>query len=119
MSRRGGLIQIQVGGVLQDAKGEFTYNLGNPVRSAVIGSDGVHGFTEEAQPAFIEGKITDRGSLDVANLQKTENATVVLVLANGKHVMLSNAWYAGEGSITTGEGEIDVRFEARSGSEVA
>jgi hypothetical protein len=63
--RRAGLLQLKVNGEIQDAKGEFTYDLGQPKRTAIIGADGVHGYMEEPQVAFIEGKITDRGTLDV------------------------------------------------------
>ena len=48
-----------------------------------------------------------------------DNATVTLDLAIGKTIVLSNAWFAGEGSVTTGEAEIAVRFESRhEGQEV-
>lgn len=116
--RKGGIIQVQVNGVLYDAKGDFDYNLGRPKRSAVIGSSGVHGFKEEPQPAFVEGKFTDRGNLDLDALVTLEDATVTVEAANGKTVVLRSAWYAGEGSVNTGEGEIGVRFEAVDGEEV-
>src|SRR5690606_31032277 len=82
--RRGGLIQFQVNGEIQDAKGNFTYNLGRPQREAIIGADGVHGYKETPQVPFIEGEITDRGNLDLDKLVSTTGATVTLELANGK-----------------------------------
>lgn len=115
--RKGGIISVNVNNILQDGKGDFEYNPGRPKRTAVIGSSGVHGFSEEPQPAFIAGKITDRGTLDFAALVETEDATVTLELANGKMFALSNAWYAGEGTGNTKEGEIDFRFEAVTGEE--
>ncbi len=117
--RRGGLIQFQIGGVLQDAKGSFSYNLGRPMREAIIGSDTVHGYSEKPQVAFIEGEITDRGTLDLASLVETTSTTITLELANGKVVVLRDAWYAGEGTGNTEEGNIEVRFEGASGEEVA
>ncbi len=117
--RVGGLIQVQTGGVIQNAKGDFDYNIGRPIRKAVVGSDGVHGYTEEAQPAFIEGKITDRGDLDLNALVMMKDVTVTLAAANGKVIVLRNAWYAGEGTVNTGEGEIVVRYESKIGEEVA
>lgn len=109
--RRGGIIQVQVNGVLYDAKGDFTYNLGRPKREAIIGADRPHGFTETPQVGFIEGEITDRGNLDLEALVTIEGATVVLGLANGKTFSLRDAWYAGEGTVNTKEGNIGVRFE--------
>jgi hypothetical protein len=109
--RVGGIIQLQTNGVLQNAKGEFSYNLGRPKRKAVVGADKVHGFTEEPQAGFIEGEITDRSDLDLDALVKLEDATVTLQLANGKVIMLRHAYYAGDGTGHTGEGNVDVRFE--------
>jgi hypothetical protein len=116
--RKGGIIQVQVGGVMQEAKGTFTYGLGTPKRDTVVGADGVHGFKETPQVAFLEGAFTDRASLDAKALLETEDATVTLVLANGKTVVFRDAWYAGEGTISTDEGEIGVRFEAKSAEEI-
>lgn len=116
--RRGGLIQFQVNGELYDAKGEFTYNLGRPKREPIIGADGVHGYKETPQVAFIEGAVTDRGALDLAKLTGIALATVTLELANGKVVVLRDAWYAGDGTGSTDEGNIDVRFEGVQGEEI-
>lgn len=109
--RRAGLIQLQVNGEIYDCKGSFTYGLGRPKREAIVGSDGVHGFKETPQAGFIEGAITDRGNLDVSALVSGEDLTVTLTLGNGKVVALGEAWYAGDGTASTEEGEIAVRWE--------
>lgn len=116
--RRGGIIQVQVGGVVYDAKGAWTYNLGKPKREAIIGSDGVHGYKETPQVAFIEGEITDRGSLNLKTLVTLTDTTVTLELANGKVIVLRSGWYAGEGTGNTEEGNIACRFEGMSADEV-
>lgn len=116
--RRAGTIQVQINGEVQDAKGGFTYNLGRPKREAIIGSDVVHGYKEIPQVAFIEGVITDRGNLDLSALVTITGATVTIALANGKTVMLNQAWFAGEGTGSTEEGEIQVRFEGADAEEV-
>jgi hypothetical protein len=117
--RRGGIIQVQVNGEIHDAKGEFTYNLGQPMREAIIGADGVHGYKETPQVPFIEGEFTDRAALDLEALVNTKDATIVLALANGKVISLRDAWYASEGTGNTDEGNIEVRFEGLSAVEVA
>lgn len=116
--RRGGIIQLQVAGELQDAKGDFTVNIGRPKREAIIGADTVHGYKEVPQVAFIDGEITDRGTLDLEKLVTVVDATVTLETATGKVYVLRNAWYAGEGTLNTGEGNIPVRFEGQSGEEI-
>lgn len=119
MAAVGGIIQFRVDGTLYDAKGDFTYSLAGEKRTGVMGSDGrPHGYRSEGRMPFIEGKITDRGNLAVAGLQAITDATVTLNLANGKTIVLGNAWYAGEGQISTAEGEIDVRFEGMEAEEI-
>lgn len=117
--RRAGLIQVKVNGEIQDAKGEWTYGLGIPKREPIIGADGVHGFKETPTVPFIEGAITDRGSLDVAALARLTNGTVTLALSNGKVVTLRSAYYAGDGTVSTTESEIKVRWEGASAQEIS
>lgn len=100
-----------------DAKGDFTYNLGLSKREAVIGMDGVHGYKETPQVAFIEGVITDREDFDLNAFLKTTDATITLKLANNKLIVLRDAWYANEGTGNSGEGEIPFRFESRNRAE--
>lgn len=112
-NRRAGTIYLKVDGRQYDAKGSFTYNLGLAKRDGIIGSDGVHGYKETPQIAFIEGAITDSFELSLEELATLDNATVTLDLANGKTIVLSNAWFAAESSVTTEEAEIGIRFESR------
>jgi hypothetical protein len=123
--RRGGIIQIIADGQMLDAKGHFTCNLGGLKRTAILGSNGqVHGFKEETIVPFLEGTITDRGtlqatSLSLAALAASDDITVTLKLANGKVVVLGNAWFAGEPEVNTEEGEIKVRWEGKVAKEVS
>lgn len=117
--RRAGLIQLQVNGEIFDAKGSFSYNLGRPMREAIPGSDGIHGYKETPQVAFIEGAITDRGNLDVATLVSQRDVTVTLTLGNGKVIVLRDAWFAGEGTASTEEAEIPVRWEGANAEEIS
>ena len=116
--RVGGTIQVKVGGVVQSAKGEFTYNLGHKKRNPVLGVDRVHGYTEEVQVPRIEGVLTDSGTLDLKALVTGEDLMITLDLANGKTIALSDAWFAGEGDVTTGEGEIAVLWHGLDCEEV-
>lgn len=116
--RRAGLISVNVNGEVQSAKGDFTYGLGKPKREAIIGADGVHGYKETPQVAFIEGKLTDRGSLDFGALCELTDATTTVELVNGKTVVLRNGWYAADGTANTGESELDFRMEGLGADEV-
>lgn len=117
--RKGGIIFFKVDGSLFQAKGNFTYNLGLPKREAIVGADGVHGYKDAPQVAFIEGEITDSKSLDMATFMKIENSTVTLELANGKVICLRDAWNASEGTGNTEEGNMPVRFEGKSADEIS
>lgn len=117
--RRAGLIQVQVNGVIVDAKGEFTYDLGGVKREPIIGADGVHGFMETPKIAFIDGTITDRGDLDAAALFAGKDQTVTLSLSNGKVISMRNSWFAGDGQGSTKESELKVRWEGQSGQEIS
>lgn len=112
-NRRAGCVYLKIDGELRDAKGSYSYNLGIPKRDPIVGADSIHGYKETPQVAFIEGAITDSDDLDVKALAEQDNVTVTLELATGKTIVLSNAWYAGEGTVTTEEGEIAVRWESR------
>jgi len=118
-NRVGGIIELKVDGAILSAKGNFTYNLGRPMREAVVGADAVHGYKETPQVPFIEGEITDNANLNLEALVNTTDATVYLRLANGKIIVLRQAWFAGEGTGNTEEGNIAVRFEGMSGEEIA
>ncbi|PHJ81963.1 tail protein [Nostoc linckia z18] len=112
-NRVAGLIFIKVNGQQYDAVGNFEYNLGIPMREAMVGASGTDGFKETPQTAFIEGEIRDRRTLDVAALCRMDYATVTIELANEKVIVLNEAWFAGDGNISTEEAIIKVRFESR------
>jgi hypothetical protein len=117
--RRAGLIQLQVNGEILDCKGSFSYGMGRPKRDAIVGSDAVHGYKEMPQIAFIEGAITDRGTLDLAALVTGRDQTVTLTLGNGKVIVLRDAWFAGEGTASSEEAEIPVRWEGANAEEIS
>lgn len=111
----GGMLYLEVGGGRLAAKGDFTYNAGNPKRTTIIGSDGTHGASTEAQPASIEGAITVKRDTDVDGITCFADGTATVQLQNGKVFVLSEAYYVGEGNITTKENEMGVRFEGPRG----
>jgi hypothetical protein len=109
--RLAGILTLRENGIAHSAKGEFSYNLGVPKRTSIVGMDTVHGFKEEPQVGFVEGEITDHVGVDLKKLCAGEGLTITLELANGKVIVLTEAWYAGEGTVSTGEANIAVRYE--------
>lgn len=118
MAARAGKITLKTDGNVRDAKGSFTYNLGGDKRTAIAGADRVHGYYSAVQVPFIEGIVTDDGDLDLSELIGATDVTVTLDLDNGKTIVLREAWFAGEGNVTTEQGEIAVRWEGKSAMEV-
>lgn len=116
--RVGGIIELKVDGSILSAKGNFTYNLGRPKRDAVVGSDRVHGYKEVPQTCFIEGEITDNAELSLDDLTQLTDATAFLRLANTKVIVLREAWFAGEGTGNTEEGNIGFRLEGIDAEEI-
>jgi len=117
--RVGGIIFVAVDGGQLQAKGEFTYNIGRPKREAVVGQDGTHGYKEIPQVSFIEGTITDKEDLNLENVLLTKDSQVTIELANGKVIVIRDAWFAADGNVTSSEGEIEVRYEGMDGEEIA
>lgn len=113
-----GLLELKVNGEIQNAKGNFTYNLGKLKREAIVGPDRVHGYKGLPQAPYIEGEVTDRSDLNVEALLDIDDATITLSLANGKVIVLKEAWYAADGDVGTEEANIQVRFEGMSAEEV-
>ena len=114
--RVGGIIEVKANGELYSAKGSWTYNLGKEKRETVLGSDTTHGFKTAPQEAMIEGAITDNVDLNLEALVELEDATITLRLANTKVIVLKDAFFAGDGNVSTEEGEIEVKFVSSTGT---
>lgn len=109
----GGIIELQVNGVQFLCKGNFTANLGLPKREDVVGSSPESsGYKETNQLASIEGEITDQPDFSIASLVQLRNQTVVMKMFNGKAIVLDDAWFSGEGTVQTEEGNISVKFSS-------
>jgi len=116
--RVGGILLLKLDGELFRAKGEFTYDIGAPKRDAVVGADEVHGFSEKPKVAFIEGALTDSSDLDLNTVLLFRDGTATLELANGKVIVIREAYYAGDGNVSSDEGEIPLRIEGIRGEEI-
>lgn len=118
MDRIAGTIFVQVNGTTYNVEGDWTYDLGVPKRTGLVGADRPHGYKEEPKIPYIEGNIRDSADLDVKVLCGISNATLTVKLANGKTVMFSGAYFAGDGTVGTMEALIKSRWEADFAEEV-
>jgi hypothetical protein len=112
VNRRAGPYWVWVNGSQLEAKGACTIQPGVLKNDAIIGASKTTGYKQTVQVASIEFAITDHPDLDTIALRNTTNATITVELNNGKRWLVQDAWYAGEGTMTTDEGEIGMRFES-------
>jgi len=117
-NRRGGIVFLSINGQGYDVKGPIDITYDSPVRTAIVGQDGVHGYKEMPRAAKFKGKLTDRGDLDLKALFTAKDVTAVGRLANGKTVTLRDAFYSGEATSNTEEGEVDIELTGMSLQEV-
>jgi hypothetical protein len=118
VNRRAGVIYLRKNGVLLEAKGSFSHNINPFKRETILSTMGVSGYKETPQALFIEGELTDSKDLDLQLLYSGDNDTITLEEANGKTVVLRNAWYAGDGTVGTEDGNVSVRWEGISAEEI-
>lgn len=109
----GGLLAIKVDGNVYNAVGNFTFNQGLRQRAAMMGATGPDGYTSTPSTPFIAGEIRDASDVDLEALANITDATVTLALANGKTLVLANAWYAGEATGNSEQSNFPVRFESQ------
>lgn len=118
-NRVAGIFYFKKDGKIIAVKGSWTYNLGQPKREAVLDSTGKNqGYKEIPQVAFMEGDGINTRSLDLVALLNTTGATGTLELANGKVIVLRNAYHAGEGNVGTEDSNVALRFEGDSAEEI-
>lgn len=114
MGRVGGLISIAKNGTRLDAVGSFDWNDGTAIKTGMVGHDRVHGFQELPSIPFIEGEIRVTPDLNPREVKETRDATITLEIPSGHVVVLRGAWFAGEGTASTEEGNMGCRFEGLS-----
>ena len=119
VNRVGGVITVRIDSEIQRGKGSFTVRPSMEKKEAVVGNEkngsAVHGYKSENMVPFIEGTITDNTNFDIEALIKMDGVTATVELATGKTFILRNSWYAGEGELSTEEGEIQLRLEGSHG----
>ena len=88
-----------------------TVNFGNLKREAVMGDEGVLGYTEAYDSApFIKVTLADSTALDKEALQDFVSQTVVYTTNNGQKFSLQDAWVGNTLELNVKEGTLDVEF---------
>lgn len=81
-------------------------------RVAITGENGVHGYTENPTECSVEFTVTDRDDISLDALARINgNGTVIYRAAGGGKVYtMQNATCVANFSLTSGEGEIPMKF---------
>ncbi len=111
MAQISGIVFLRRNGklvVIGDAA--VTCNPGRKKREAVMASDGPAGFVAKPQTPSIEGELIHMRDLDVSSMFDVEDETITAELGNGQTFVLTNAWWAGEGDVSS-DGKIKFKFE--------
>lgn len=117
-NRLGGVINFTCDGVPYFIRGNMKVTLGGVKREAVVGQDGVHGYTEMPISPSIEGEFTTRPGLSIARMQDITNSTITAQLANGSTYVLTQAWTEAAYEIETAEGKFNAKFCGMDGREL-
>ncbi len=88
-----------------------TINLGHFKREAVVGDDGVLGYSEKFDGApFIKATIIHAKTTDETALQNFVGENVTLVTDTGKSYTLKDAWVSEPLELSVKDGQLEVTF---------
>lgn len=111
-NRLAGVASVTVDGTANSISGEGTYRPSVAKRETLMGQDGYHGYSEMPQAGKISWKGRDSGAINIAALNNASNASVVLILANGKTIIGRNMARVGDPiEVNTEDGTFSVEFE--------
>ena len=95
---------------------EFMWDPANVENSTMTSLSGVDGYEQKPVSPYISGKFRDAGANSVTGFTGLSNATVVVVLANGKQIVGHNLWYVGRPAVNGADAGFDFRFEGVAGT---
>lgn len=111
----GGPTFVRIDGTLLRSKGDVTYSAGGVQAEDIVGSDGVHGYTEKPISGMLKLTVSVTDDLDVGAICKKRGATVSAALPSGKTFTLPNAWCVSPGEVNSVTGEVEFEFRGEQG----
>ena len=95
---------------------EFVWDPANVENATMSSLSGVDGYDQKPVAPFISGKFRDSAAVNVTGFTTLTNATVVVLLANGKQIVGHNLWYVGRPGVNGADAGFDFRFEGVAGT---
>jgi Phage tail tube protein len=116
--RIAGIAYLRVDGDLYPLRGNFTVSPSAVERQGIAGQDYVHGYSELPRVPFIEGDVSLVPTLSMDAVEQVTNSTVTAELANGRVYVLREAWCRSALELNSREGQVRIRFEGVSCTEL-
>ncbi len=113
--RKIGVAYATVDGEPVDVKGAVEYNLGLPMREAVVGVGGMHGVKETDRAPWVQFTVTRPEAKVLQKLLNAHDATATVGFRDGTVFTVAESTFVGEGDINSEEDEVQLRYEGRSG----
>lgn len=95
---------------------EFMWDPANVENTTVTSLSGVDGFDQKPVAPYVSGKFRDTAANSVTGFTGLTNATVVVLMANGKQIVGHNLWYVGRPGVNGADAGFDFRFEGVAGT---
>ena len=116
---RGGIASFYVDGSYYEVGATIEVKLGGEVRTPVISSNGVAGFTSKIMAPEITMEALDGPAVSISALKAVNGQTVQVTLNNGKQYMLYSAFQIDDPNINIAEGKAaGVKFSGASCTEI-
>ena len=110
MSRRAGLVTLEIDGEAMDVAGDLAYDATLYKREPLEGQSGPQGYSEMLKYGFISASIRDAGTLSQQRMMEKVNVSVTAVTATGKTVYGASLTCMECSEVKTAEGTFDVKF---------
>lgn len=117
-NRIAGTAYVKVDAEQIPIKGKWKYQVNTVKRETIVGQDAVHGYKEMPVAPFVQGDVTDMPGTLVKRFEAVRDATITLHLANGKTILIRNAWWEDTSEVDSEEGTYPVKFSGLSGEEL-
>src|SRR5215475_2984601 len=117
--RFAGIAFVMVDGVQLPLRGNFTVSPSTVERTMIAGQDGIHGYQELPRVPYIEGDISLLPSVNLEDLERQVDSTVIAQLANQKQYTLIGATCKGGFEGNARDGQARVRWEGLSCEELS
>lgn len=118
MNDIGGKHKLYINSKQYILKGDPTFDVGGDKRTAIPTVSGQVFFKVETVPSTISGTLANTSTLDLVELRKITDATVMLECPSGKKVVFPHAAFVDDMSVTGGEGEVTFAFAANPAEEI-